>query len=381
MGPARVEQATRTPDATRAFMPLLAAVIVVLTAVVEPQSWPYVIPLVVPVAALAVWARRDVPILPLTVVIVAAVAVSQWSSDLEAALFLLSVLALVITGWHDVGPPLIASLALVLAAPPTFSAFWPDSEVAWGIWMVGIAFPAFMGWTFHRQELLTAELAEARQALAEQAIVEERRRIARDVHDLVGHGLAAMMLQVTSARHVLRRDVDAADDALDAAEEVGRQSLGELRRTVSLLREGDSATGPPPPGLGQVDSLVASARAGGLSVERHAEGDHEVVDSVPGLTIYRIVQESLANASRHAPTAHTVVTTTVTDTDVELTVVTTGPLQPQEADADRPRYGIRGMRERAEAAGGVLQAGASTNGWTVRCTVPLSDVRRQPVAP
>ena len=152
------------------------------------------------------------PILPLTVVIVAAVAVSQWSSDLEAALFLLSVLALVITGWHDVGPPMFASLALVLAAPPTFSAFWPDSEVAWGIWMVGIAFPAFMGWTFHRQELLTAELAEARQALAEQAIVEERRRIARDVHDLVGHGLAAMMLQVTSARHVLRRDVDAADE-------------------------------------------------------------------------------------------------------------------------------------------------------------------------
>ncbi|MEJ7774731.1 MAG: histidine kinase [Nocardioidaceae bacterium] len=372
MGATEAELAPRSADITSAFVPFLAVAVVVVSVASAPAGWPYAIPLIVPVALFFVWTRRDIPALPLTLAVVAAVALSQLSGELEPALFLLSLLALVITGWTELGPGSVTSVVLVLAAPPALSILWPDSQIAWGIWIGGIAFPAFMGWAFHRQEALSADLEQARRDLAEQAVSEERRRIARDVHDLVGHGLAAMMLQVTSARHVLRRDADAADEALEAAEEVGRQSMGELRRTVSLLRDGDSATAAPPPGISQLGALVDSARAGGLRVDHDAYGDHDRVDTVQGLAVYRVVQESLSNASRHAPRAATVVTTTVTDVEVELSVVTSGPVQPQDADADRPRYGLRGMRERIDAVGGGFSAGPTSDGWAVHCTVPLA---------
>lgn len=378
MGAVDTETTPRRTDFTREAVPYLAVGVVALALVTDPARWAYTAVMLVPVALYAIWARRDVPVLLLTALVVLAVGVTQSSDRLEPAMFLLSLLALVITGWSELGISSTVSLAMALAAPAAYVALWPDSGIAWGIWILGIAFPAFMGWAFHRQETLTADLERARRALTEQAVVEERRRVARDVHDLVGHGLAAMMLQVTSARHVLRRDIDAADEALDAAEAVGRQSLGELRRTVSMLREGDSATAPPPPGIGQLDALISSVRTGGLRVDHHAHGDHGRVDTVPGLTVYRIVQESLANASRHAPTAHTVVTTNVTDAAVELSVVTTGPLRPVDSDTDRPRYGVRGMQERVEAVGGVFDAGPTSVGWAVHCTVPLDDVPHQP---
>jgi signal transduction histidine kinase len=107
-------------------------------------------------------------------------------------------------------------------------------------------------------------------------------------------------------------------------------------------------------------------------VDHDAYGDHDRVDTVQGLAVYRVVQESLSNASRHAPRAATVVTTTVTDVEVELSVVTSGPVQPQDADADRPRYGLRGMRERIDAVGGGFSAGPTSDGWAVHCTVPLA---------
>ena len=110
-----------------------------------------------------------------------------------------------------------------------------------GIWVVGIVFPWVLGRVFVRQAQLAAELDATRRELAQQALLAERRRIARDVHDFVGHGLAAVMLQVTSARHVLRRDPASAEEALRSAEEVGRRSMEELRRTVTLLRSDDEA--------------------------------------------------------------------------------------------------------------------------------------------
>ena len=106
-----------------------------------------------------------------------------------------------------------------------------------GIWIMGIAFPWALGRLAARQSEMAIELDATRRDLAQQALLEERRRIARDVHDLVGHGLAAVMLQVTSARHVLHRDPAAAEEALRSAEDVGRRNMKELRRTVALLRQ------------------------------------------------------------------------------------------------------------------------------------------------
>jgi signal transduction histidine kinase len=121
-------------------------------------------------------------------------------------------------------------------------------EIAVGIWIMGITFPWILGRAAARQGELAAQLDATRRELAQQALLAERRRIARDVHDFVGHGLAAVMLQVTSARHVLRRDPAAAEEALRSAEKVGRRSMRELRRTVALLpRDGEAAVAPPLP--------------------------------------------------------------------------------------------------------------------------------------
>ena len=142
-----------------------------------------------------------------------------------------------------------------------------------------------------------------RRQLAQQALLAERRRIARDVHDFVGHGLAAVMLQVTSARHVLRRDPDAAA-ALRSAEDVGRRSMQELRRMVTLLRSDDEAGRRGACPHGERDSRARRPGTSGWSRGRAAHGEKTSRDPAQrGAHAYRIAQEALANAARHAPRA------------------------------------------------------------------------------
>jgi signal transduction histidine kinase len=192
-------------------------------------------------------------------------------------------------------------------------------EVATGIWVVAVVFTWIVGRAVARQERLVVELEETRRQLARQALLDERRRIARDVHDFVGHGLAAVMLQVTSARHVLRRDADAAEEALRSAEEVGRRSMQELRLTVTLLRGDDEAgTASPAPAASEIPALVDEARAGGLAVELQTRGDLSRIPPSVGVAVYRIAQEALANAARHAPRARTSLGLQLTDGRVEL---------------------------------------------------------------
>jgi signal transduction histidine kinase len=182
---------------------------------------------------------------------------------------------------------------------------------------------------------------------------------------------------------VLRRDPDEADEALRTAEDAGRRSLAELRTIVGLLRADGETTASAVPGLGRVQQLVDEARAGGLAVERQIVGDHERVDPLVGLALYRIAQEALLNAARHARNARTVVTTIVHDRSVELLVETLGPLDAPQAGGSRQRkgYGLLGMRERAAAVGGDLWAGPSPEGWRVRCVAPIDGRASAPPPP
>jgi len=246
-------------------------------------------------------------------------------------------------------------------------------EVATGIWVVAIVFVWVVGRAVARQERLVVELERTRRQLAQQALVAERRQIARDVHDFVGHGLAAVMLQVTSARHVLRRDVDAAEEALQSAEEVGRRSMQELRRTVTMLRS-DEGVVEPVPTANEIPALVGHARAGGLAVELHTRGDLSRIPPNVGLALYRISQEALANAARHAPHARTTLGLELANRRVLLVAETSGPLVAGTAsEPQRPHYGLIGMKERATALGGELAAGPAGEGWRVHCEIPMED--------
>jgi signal transduction histidine kinase len=166
---------------------------------------------------------------------------------------------------------------------------------------------------------------------------------------------------------------------LRAAEEVGRRSMRELRRTVSGLRsdEGQDSVAPPVPLADEIPGLVEEARAGGLDVALRCSGDLARLEPGVGLALYRIAQEALANAARHAPRARTGLDLRVSDREVSLVAETVGPVAPMpRGDGDRRGYGVIGMRERAAALGGELTAGPTVEGWRVSCHIP-SDVADQ----
>jgi signal transduction histidine kinase len=171
---------------------------------------------------------------------------------------------------------------------------------------------------------------------------------------------------------VLRRDTDAAEEALRSAEEVGRRSMRELRRTVALLRSDDEAVAAPVATASEIPALVNQARAGGLAVELHTRGELSRIPPGVGLTLYRIVQEALANAARHAPRARTMLELDLANGRVALLAETSGPVVGVSAsERERPHYGLIGMQERASALGGSFEAGPTGDGWRVRCELPM----------
>jgi signal transduction histidine kinase len=369
-----VPQSSQT-DQVRALIPVFALTVAIVGAVTDPAPTPAdLILAALAVGAFAVWTYvPGVPLLALSLAVVVPVVVAQRSGQLEPLLFEVSLLGFVIgraarSRTAAIGLGLLAALAPVMAAliqdPP---------EIAVGIWILGIAFPWVLGRKEAREVDLAGQLDATRRELAEQALLAERRRIARDVHDFVGHGLAAVMLQVTSARHVLRRDPVAVEEALRSAEDVGRRSMRELRRTVALLRSDDEvAVMPPVPSASEIRALVDQARAGGLAVELRTHGDLSLIAPGVGVALYRISQEALANAARHAPRARTVLEIEVGDGRACLVAETTGPTVAGSAgEPGRPRYGLIGMRERATALGGEFTAGPTTEGWRVSCRLPL----------
>jgi signal transduction histidine kinase len=358
----------------RVLVPPFALGVGIVAAVTDPSSAADLILVAVPVAAFGLWAY--LPRLPLwatSVAVLVPVVLAQRSGQLEPLLFDASLLGFVVGRW---APSRVAAVALglvALAAPVVSSLIQDPAEISVGIWLMGIAFPWAIGLAAAHQSRLASELETARRDLTQQTLLDERRRIARDVHDFVGHGLAAVMLQITSARHVLRRDPSAAEEALRSAEEVGRRSMQELRRTVALLRsDDDAAVAPPLPSATDIATLVDDARVGGLAVELRTRGDLSRIAPSVGVALYRVSQEALANAARHAPHARTVLEMEVARSRVSLIVESRGATVAGAAsEAGRPRYGLVGMRERATTLGGEFTAGPTPDGWRVSCRLPL----------
>lgn len=200
---------------------------------------------------------------------------------------------------------------------------------------------------------------------------EERRRIAREVHDVIAHSLSVTLLHVTAARHALQtdRDVDEAVDALTDAERLGRQAMADIRRTVGLLDQRPSPR-TAEPGLDDIEDLVADFVRAGMDVEYRIDGDTRPVSAGIGLALYRICQESLANIAKHAPGAQATLDIRVCAKDVTVSV--RNSLPAGAASRAGRGMGISGMRQRTLMLGGGLSAGPENDRWHVEARIPFA---------
>jgi signal transduction histidine kinase len=234
-----------------------------------------------------------------------------------------------------------------------------------------------------RERVEQVEAAEMRAALAEQerdaaariAVAEERARIARELHDVVAHAVSVMVLQVGAVRHKLPDALAEDLDALGDVERAGRTALAEMRQLLAAMRrDGDEAELLPQPGLDGLDSLLEEVRRAGLPVELHVDGDAAPLPRGIDLSAYRIVQEGLTNALKHARAADADVTVRYRPDELEIEVRDDGP---GGAANDGLGHGLVGIRERVKIYGGEMTAGSENGGgFVLRASLPLNGGRR-----
>ena len=224
---------------------------------------------------------------------------------------------------------------------------------------------------------LRAELAERdRREQARHAVEEERARIARELHDIVSHGLSVVVLQTVAARAALQDGGAEADRHLDAVEETARDALSEMRRMLGLLQAGDlpdpAALPAPSPGLRSLPALVERATAAGLAITAELDLDAELASGLE-LAVYRVVQEALTNAVKHAPGARVGLRLRIDDDVAEVTVTDDGGGSPGHP-LQGAGQGLIGMRQRTELYGGSLSTGPTDDGgYRVTATFPRED--------
>jgi signal transduction histidine kinase len=213
-----------------------------------------------------------------------------------------------------------------------------------------------------------AELLELR---AHDAVVEERARIARELHDLVAHNVSVMVIQAGAERHALPEDQASTRETLGSIEQAGRQALADARRLLGMLRrDGDREELEPQPGLAQVDVLVEQLQRAGLQVSLVVEGEPRPLPAGLDLCAYRVVQEGLTNALKHAGRSHADVLLRYSPAALAVEIRDDGSGEPQ---LDGAGQGLIGMRERVALYGGELHAGPRDGGgFEVRASLPLA---------
>lgn len=217
-------------------------------------------------------------------------------------------------------------------------------------------------------------LALHQEQQARLAVAEERARITREMHDIVTHNLSVMVALTDAAVYAQHRSPDRATAAMLQISETGRQALTDMRRSLGVLRTGErDAERHPPPGIAQLEALADQMGAAGLPTRLEVRGGHTHVPATAQLTVYRLVQEALTNALKHTPAGtRATVLVECSAQAVGVDVTDSGP-RPARPAAAPPGHGIPGMRERAAAYGGTLQAGPLPGGgWGVRTRLLLN---------
>jgi signal transduction histidine kinase len=303
--------------------------------------------------------------------------VSQDTPEGFELIFVFCVAAYSVAAWSSRGRAL-AGLALLLGGYAVYAAenrdirtgrpseLWAGAffaSMVVGMWLIG----AYVG---HRREERRARAAtESELRRAQEAVEHERARLARELHDVIAHNLSVVVVQAAGARAAGLGD----DETLGRIESTGRESLVEMRRLLGVLRQppDDELDLAPQPGVADLATLVDRVRGSGLQVELDVRGDLEGLPTTVGLCIYRIVQESLTNVLKHAPTATARVHVEGTPDTVVVEVADDGPGDRGPGDG----LGLIGMGERVEVFGGELTVGtsASSGGFVVRAVLPRTE--------
>jgi signal transduction histidine kinase len=279
----------------------------------------------------------------------------------------------------------ISALAVAVARISVSDVSWFGQEVAGQIAWIGMATAAGDSLRSRRAYIAAIEerarrAEQTREEEAERRVMEERLRIARELHDVLAHHIALINVQAQVAAHVLDDEPRQAREALGHIRLAGRAALDELRTTVGLLRRPGSIEElptEPAPGLDRLPELITSFTAAGLKVDCHLEGTPRALPSPVELTAFRVVQEALTNVSKHAGEAATRVRITYGQRDLTVDVTddgsgTTGA--PDSAGGAASGHGLVGMRERALSVGGTFSVGPSPDrGFRVHAVLPAPE--------
>ena len=325
--------------------------------------------------------RRRAPLAVLATTLATAAAIAALGGDSSGVLVLIALYTVAATCELRVS---LAALAPTAGAVALLSAATSGVEgretsalggaviatvLTVGIWGLGAYAQTRRRYLLELKERAAAAERE-RDQLARIAVHEERALIARELHDIVAHSVSVMLVGVRGARDVLRASPDVADETLAGVERSGEQSLSELRRILSLLRDPERrAESRPQPSLAQLGELVAEYRDAGLPVRLEITGEPEPLPGGVELSAYRIVEEALTNVLKHSEPTRVTVTLSYCRSRLDLEVVDDGVAAPPQAAAG---HGIVGLQERVALLGGELETGRRAGGgYRVAARLPV----------
>jgi signal transduction histidine kinase len=327
---------------------------------------------------LLAWRRRWP--LVLLAALVAATVSNFWLPDAgEGEAFgILVIVGLYTAGAYTAGRATLAATCLAVVLWVLITAADPDGIYLGGLVFFGIVVgaPFVVGRLIRarrQREALLEEravvLEREREERARAAVAEERTRIARELHDVVAHAISVIILQGRGGRRLLNEDPDEARRAFDTIERTASQALSEMRRLLGMLRADDESLAlAPQPSLSALDALASEVTHAGLPVDVQIVGEPVELPAGVDLSAYRIVQEALTNALKHAGPARASVRVRYGDGELEIEVVDDGSAT---GNGDGTGHGLLGIRERVTVYGGSFEAGRETlGGYAVRARLP-----------
>jgi signal transduction histidine kinase len=367
---------------------IIATVIATLAAQYRDHSWWDVLIGVAMAAALI--ARRFAPVRVFAVVTVLALAQMAVAEAVPAAYDVALLVAMTAVVVHSPARPavfgsgVVVTLGVVVTSVARTRREWSGSLLDYpylaeqttvlagcaALWLFAYVFRT------NRERIATAE--RERDHLARLAAADERAFIARELHDVVAHGLAVMIAQADGATYVIDTDAGQAREAMRTVAATGREALDDMHRIVAVLRDAgdDDQQDGRRRGLARFDALVERARGAGLGVEVRVDGEIGRLPAAAELTVFRIVQESLTNTLRHAGTGTKVLVTLVVEPGLAVLEVGDDGAGQTVAAAAGGGHGLLGMHERVAVHGGGFTAGPDPDGgWRVRATIPLKEAR------